>query len=66
MFETKSGEQVEIDEKMRGFGAVLKGMERAFPNVPADWYEKVAFPPLQVNERILWHSGGDDSNATDK
>ena len=65
LFETKSGECVEIDEKMQGFGAVIKRIEREFPSIPAGWYDTMKFPPLKANERILWQSGGVQDNGTD-
>lgn len=58
--ETKSGASVEIDEKMTGFGAVTRRIEKEFPTIPGDWFEKVSFPPLKANESTLWQSGGDD------
>lgn len=64
-YETKSGERVEIDEKMKGFGLVIKQMERQFSNVPADWYDRMKFPSTKAAGRTLWQSGGDDAQDAD-
>lgn len=63
LFETNSGANVEIDEKMTGFGAIIKRLAKEFPNIPADWFDRVAFPPLKANERILWQSSSDEAQG---
>jgi len=54
--ESKSGECVEIDERMKGFSAVIKRMGLEFPRIPADWYDTMKFPSLKAKGGILWQS----------
>jgi len=53
-FYQDDGSRIEINEHMEGYQAIMELVRSKFKGFDADWYEKVAFPPLKPNFRELW------------
>ena len=56
-FEVGPGRWVEVSEEEAGFAELAKAVERAFPEVPGDWFGTVMLPPFEANRCVLWRKG---------
>jgi hypothetical protein len=45
---------VEINEEMDGYKDVVAAMSKHFPDMNAQWWESVTFPPFAASLTIIW------------
>ena len=48
---------IEVYESDDGFGGLTEQMQLFFPAIPEGWFCKVAFPPFETCEAVLYCRG---------